>query len=475
MRGGAAGWRSARWRGEGMPVAADVALPAGMQPMPEGRAATVPEQIGRLEVRFTWPWQGVDWSLGYVAFLVYVFVISSYIVNIGQPMMLLAVLGITFGKRDRWRLSAPILLLAAFVLLIALTFQGTEYRSFDWLPLTDMAKVAAIFAVAASVLNSRARLRFFMFYYLAVFALYPVRGGMFNWFIYNATTQGRVGWNHLFENPNDFAALMIFPLGLVIAVWLSERNKLIRLLAFAGVSALPLVIFLTQSRGAILALAGGVFAYFLFQGKGRMKTLLTIIAVAGVVAVLAPKDVWTRMRNLQSATTSGELAAADDYGSAAQRFEIWKVAWKVHEAFPLTGVGWGAYPNAHAEFARRPGIAETARGARDSHNTYLTLLAETGYVGFALWAAMLSAIVGNAIRAMRRVGRYVPEYALQIRVILLALLSFGLAGMFGSFAHMSFLYLHLAALVGLATASNEEVDARERTPARRRGGAVVPR
>lgn len=475
MRGGASGWRTARWRGGAMPLATEVALPAGVQPMPATSAGVLPGRLARLEDRFSWPWQGVDWSLAYVSFLVYVFVISSYIVNIGQPMMLLALLGITFGKRERWRLSAPILLLAVFLLLIAVTFQGTEYRSYDWVPLTDMAKVAAIFAVASSVLNSRARLRFFMFYYLAVFALYPVRGGIFNWFIYNATTQGRVGWNHLFENPNDFAALMIFPLGLVIAVWLSERNKLIRLLAFAGVSALPLVIFLTQSRGAILALAGGVFAYFLFQGKGRIKTLLTVVAVAGVLAVFAPKDVWTRMRNLQSATSSGELTTADDYGSAAQRFEIWKVAWKVHEAFPFTGVGWGGYPNAHAEFARRPGIAVIARGARDSHNTYLTLLAETGYVGFATWAAMLAVIVGNAVRAMRRVGRYVPEYALQIRVILLALLSFGVAGMFGSFAHMSFLYLHLAALIGLAAVSNAEVDVRERVPALRRGGAISPR
>lgn len=471
MRGGAAGWRTARWRGGAIAQAAGVALPPTTPPMPALVAPpAAPSFFTRVEQRFQWPWQGVEWSLGYVAFLVYVFVISSYIVNIGQPTMVLAILGITMGSKDKWRFPAPFYLLAIFLALITLTFQSTEYRSYIWQPLEDIVKVFMIFLVGASVLDSRPRLRFFMFFYLAVFALFPVRGGLFNWFIYSATTQGRVGWNHLFENPNDFAALMIFPIALAIAVWLSERTRLIRFLSFAGVAALPLVIFLTQSRGAIVALAGGVFAYFVFQGKGRVKTLLTVAGVAAVVVLFAPSDVWTRIGNLKSATESGNLQQANDSRSAEQRFEIWKVAWKVHEAFPVTGVGWGAYPNAHADFSRRPDISSIARGARDSHNTYLTLLAETGWIGFITWMTMLVLVVGNAIRGMRRIRPYAAEYAMQIRVVLLALLSFGLAGMFGSFAHMSFLYLHLALLIGMATVTNAEVDAIERGPVRRRGG-----
>ena len=457
-----------------MAQAAGVAMPPSAAPMPAPAPATMapsgPANFPRVEQRFKWPWQGVEWSLGYVAFLAYVFVISSYIINIGQPTMALAILGITISSKDRWRFPAPVLLLIAFMLLITLTFQSTEYRSYITQPLEDMLKVCMIFIVGVSVLNTRARVRFFMFYYLAVFALFPVRGGLFNWFLYSATTQGRVGWNYLFENPNDFAALMIFPMALTIAVWLSERNKLIRLLAFAGVAALPLVIFLTQSRGAILALGAGVFAFFLTQGKGRIKSMLTILAVAGVVFLLAPKSVWDRMRSLRSATESGNLREANDSGSAEQRFEIWKVAWKVHEAFPITGVGWGGYPNAHADFSRLPGIKATARGARDAHNTYLTLLGETGWVGFLTWMSMIGLIVAAAIRAMRRVRPYAPDYGMQIKIVLLALLSFAVAGMFGSFAHMSFLYLHLALLIGLARVTNMDVDAVERGPVRRRGG-----
>jgi len=423
-----------------------------------------------IEDRFIWPWEGVDWSFGYICFLLYVAVISSYIVNIGQPTMGLAILAITMSGRDRWRFPAPLFLLSAFMVLISITFQSTQYRSYVFQPLEDMFKVCTILLVAVSVLDSRARVRFFMFYYLAVFALFPVRGGLFNWFIYSATTQGRVGWNHLFENPNDFAALMLFPYGLVVTLWLTERSKVVRVLALFGVAALPLVIFLTQSRGGILALAGGVFAYFVLQGKGRAKTMLTIGAVAGILVLFAPSGVWERMSSLSSATQSGNLESANDRRSAEQRFEIWRVAWSVHEAFPVTGVGWGAYPNAHSEFSRRPGIESIARGARDAHNTYLTLLGETGWIGFCTWLSMIGLISMSAVRAMRRIRPYAPKYAMQIKMVLLALLSFAMAGMFGTFAHMSFLYLHLALLIGMTTVTNAEVDAFERGPVRRRGG-----
>ncbi len=146
---------------------------------------------------------------------------------------------------------------------------------------------------------------------------------------------------------------------------MAQRSD-VELLGLLGVVALPLVIFLTQSRGGILALAGGVFAYFVLQGKGRMKTMLTVGAVAGVLLLLAPSSVWERMSSLSSATQSGNLSSANDKRSAEQRFEIWKVAWSVHEAFPVTGVGWGAYPNAHSEFSRRSGIAGIARGAHSA-------------------------------------------------------------------------------------------------------------
>lgn len=483
--GGGSGWRSSRWRsGNGAAPAATIPAavpvsPAPARPPRRGRRSTAAAEspttsdpaspLTTIEERFTWPWQGVDFSVGYVAFLIYIFVISSYILNVGQAVIAGAILSLTMGGKDRWKFPTPMFFMAAFLLVIALTYKSTEFRNFTWTALQDITKVFLIATVAVSVLTTRARLRFFMFFYLAVFALFPVRGGVFNWFIYRAATQGRVAWNHLFENPNDYAALMIFPLGLCLATFVSERSKLIKRTSFVGIAAISMLIFMTQSRGAIVALGLGLFAYFILQGKGRAKTIVAIGAIAIVVFVFAPSGVWSRLSSLKSATESGNLRDAGDSNSAAQRFEIWKVAWSVHRTFPITGVGWGAYPNAHSAYSRRTGIENIARGARDSHNTYLTVLAETGWVGFLIWSSMIAAIVTAAIRAMQRIRPYFPMYAAQIKLLLLALFSYSMAAMFGSFAGVSFAYLHLATIIALTLVANKEVDALERSSSRSRG------
>jgi len=427
---------------------------------PRGAAAVAPPMAGpMLEQRFPWPWQGVDFTPAYTCYLLYMFVISSYILNIGQVVMGIALLAVTFGTRDRWRFPVPMIFLTAFFLVVALTFKSTEFRSYDNQPLLDFLKVVLITFVGISVLDTRPRIRFFMVFYLASFALFPVRGGIFNWFIYNSATQGRVAWNHAFGNPNDYAALMLFPVGLCLATLLAERSKLMRNAAFLGTLAMPMLIFMTQSRGAILALGVAVMAYFMVQSKGRGRTLLGVGAIAVVVAVFAPRDVWDRLLNLRSATASGNLESANDSRSAEQRFEIWKVAWKVHESFPITGVGWSAYPNAHYEFARRNGMAPLARGARDAHSTYLTLLCEAGWVGFLLWFSFIGTLVGSALQAMRRLRPFAPVHAEQLKMLLLALLAYAAAGVFGSYAGTSLTYVHLAALMALTAVSHREADA----------------
>lgn len=475
MRGGAAGWRTARWNGGAGAEAASTAVPSQPRRGAPATAPTVsPTAFVPLEQRFKWPWHGVDWSLGFVAFLGYIFIITSYLLNLGQILMVTAILGVIIGSRERWKFPPMVVMMALFIILLTLSYNSTEYRYFDTKPLQDITKVMVIATVALSVLTTRARIRFFMFFYLAVFALFPVRGGIMNWFVYNAATQGRVAWNYAFENPNDYAALLLFPLGLCLALVWSERVKSIRNAAFLGLAAIPMIIFMTQSRGAILAIGVAVLAYFILQGKGRMRSLLGLVAIAGVVVVFAPEGVWSRLGSLKSAGESGNLQSANDSRSAEQRFEIWKVAWAVHKAYPITGVGWAAYPNAHAEFARGGRFDKIASGARDAHNTYLTVLAEAGWVGFILWSAIIGSVVITALGAMRRVRPYAEAYAMQLKMLMLSLLAYAAAGMFGSFAGLSFTYVNLATLLALALVTREEVNAFERGPRVMRGGMRAP-
>jgi len=231
------GWRSARWSTEGgNPGAATLPLPAPGR-VTAGRArGRAPAAFGVF--RNEWPWQGVQWSLGYIAFLGYIVSIITYALPIGSASMIVAMLAITLGGKDRWNVPmSTILPFAGFVLIAFLGFRVTRFTSFrfnGWQPITDLVKVMIIFFVAISVLSTWERVRFFIFVYLGAFGLYPVRGAIFNFFIYHASTQGRVSWNFIFENPNDFSTLVLLPLALALAAFHVEPNKWVKRAAMVG-------------------------------------------------------------------------------------------------------------------------------------------------------------------------------------------------------------------------------------------------
>jgi O-antigen ligase len=467
---GERGWRSARGApypdGVGpMPVPA---LPAPAAPgvtdagtARRGRPAepvpTADAGASVLPPMARFPWQGVEWSVPYVAFLAYIFVIISYRFPIGQAAMIVALLTLPLSES---RLRFPPLLgwLTAFFVIAAIGYRLTQFKSYTWEPLIDLGKYVLIVFVAVNVLNTRARIRFFIFFVLAVFAYYPVRGAIFNFFIYRASTQGRFAWNYVFSNPNDLAALLFLPFGLALGVLLTETDKWVKRAAMVGVAALPLIMFLAQSRGAIIALFVAGLVMFLSLKRRRGQVLLGAIAVGAVLMVFAPDSVWERLGALKSATGSGDLAAANDNNSARQRYEIWKVSTKVISDYPITGVGWDAYPNAHAVYARMPQFDPIARGARDSHNTYLNVTAENGIPGFLAFIGMVAAAVIPAIRARRLTQAALPQRSQQIYFCLLALLAYGVAGMFGSYQRFALTYIHLVLLWALAQQALTDLD-----------------
>jgi O-antigen ligase len=453
MRGvGTTGWRSARWRGGSNGGAAVAAPPASWAPAPQalalpGMAPGMPADIADV---YKWPWQGVRWSLGYVCFLVYCVGIVTYVADLGSEAMAIALLALTVGAGDRWKIPMYQWLLIGFLFVAVIGYKMTEFAQYMWAPLIDLVKVIVVGGVAASVLNDRARIRFFVFAYLAMYGLFPVRGAIFNYFIYNSTTQGRVAWNHVFSNPNDLATLMFLPIGLALGVLMTEKQKLIRLAAFAGIGMMSLAVVLTQSRGGIVALA--VAAVLVVAGfkRNRLKVFVAATVVGAAVVAFAPDSVWERMSNLDTAVSGGDLRAADDQNSAAQRYELWKVAIAVSKDYPVLGVGWSAYPNANAKIGRESQFSKLASGSRDAHNTYLTLLAETGVLGTMIWLAAIFSLVSFAQRARKAMRRVLPEYAEQLKFAVIALLAYGLAGVFGSYAHWSYTYVHLGIVYAMA-------------------------
>lgn len=451
MRSLARGWRSAR--------AYPAPAPAPAAVTPNGHRARLTSGVAAApahETPFVWPWQNVKWNAAFVGFCAYSVAVITYIAPIGQISMLIALIGLAMS-RDRLRFPAPFLFFAAYYLYAWATFQASPWPMVAKEELMRMLRVALIFFVAVNVLTERTRLRFYLFLYLGCFALYPVRGAIFNQFIYHAAELGRIAWNGMFANPNDLAALLLFPLGLCAGVLFTERHKFVRYAAMGGIALIALIIFMTQSRGSILAL--GFFAAWAFLRQKKKARLIPVILGVGLVVVLfAPDSVWTRLANLKEATTSGQLMEAEDQGSAEQRFEIWKVAARITAANPVTGVGLGVYPYEHWKYARSSleGFKKTARGLRDAHSSYLTAMAETGIPGFIFWfGCFLSAFLA-ANKARRLIKASDPGTERLIFFAQLGMMAFGLAAIFGSWNGTPYTYINVTILYGLAVVAMEQ-------------------
>jgi O-antigen ligase len=411
-----------------------------------------------------WPWQGVKWNLSFVAFLVYTAVIITYELPIGQATMIVAIVALPFTG-ERLRLPAVMQLMVLYCVFAVASYAGSPFQSVVKDELQNLARVFLITLVAVNVLGDRSRLRFYVFWYLGCMGGWPVRGALFNQFIYHSAELGRIAWNNAFGNPNDLAAFLLFPLGLSIGVLFTEQQKYIRLAAKIGCVLIPLVIFMTQSRGALIAL----FALTLFAlggPKQRLKLMGGIVVIGIVVAIFAPKGVWGRMGDLVGAAGAGDLKEANDSNSAEQRFEIWKVSTRIIAQNPVVGVGYGAYEYAHAREARwaddQDADAAIAHGRRDAHSTYLEVAAEIGIPGAIMWFAIFVVGFIQAANARRLLKKVWPHRERQIFFVQLAIIAYGFAAIFASVHQITMTYLQVAILWGLCTVSVDEVLKRQR-------------
>ena len=388
------------------------------------------------------PDRRVAWTFIYIAFLSYVFAVTTYKLPIGEASIIAALIGLLL-QRESLQLPALLGWSVLFLGWCALGYLETAFRDAVWNNIIALAKLCLIMLVATNALRSPAQVRFFMIFFLACYALFPVRGTLVNYFVYHETLFGRALWNYIYKNPNDLAAMTLLALSIAAAVLATERPGWVRLGALAGIALLPLLILMTQSRGGFIGLC--VFGALAVRGRrGRLRTTLTLASLALALVAVAPSGVWTRVKGLSQ--VGENLGLVDPEGSAKARFEIWRVAVGIVGDHPWTGVGWGAYPLAHAQYAPLSGADPSAFGLRDTHSTYLNVLAETGYPGLLLFLVLIWVAMREADRARRLCARVQPRLALQLKYLELGLLAFLVAGVWGSFAKLSFLYLYLALL-----------------------------
>jgi probable O-glycosylation ligase (exosortase A-associated) len=132
----------------------------------------------------------------------------------------------------------------------------------------------------------------------------------------------------------------------------------------------------TYSRGAFLACAamGGVY---LLRSRQELRALAGIVVIVTIVLPVLPDAFWARMDTIQT---------YEEDDSATGRLHFWEVALAMADANPWFGVGFNAYKDAYNTYDFSHG--EYGKG-RSVHSSFFGVLADTGYMGFVLWMAIL--------------------------------------------------------------------------------------
>ena len=391
------------------------------------------------------PFTGVNWSVAFVAFLLYMAAITTQRAPIGSAAMVGALVGLVFEKKGM-RFPAAFGWLLALVLWSVTGIAMTDYPSIVTDAVKEFAKIALVAFVMINVLTTRARLRVFLVAVTFFFFIYPLRGTLQYYFIVGETMGGRAIWNHMYSNPNDLAGFCILQLSIVLGMIEVEKEKWVRWFAILCALLLPLIIVLTQSRGALIAMA--VFMFITLRKHWRDVKKMAIVAAVGlVVAVIAPKSVWERVTTISNPTdqVTGEEELTDAGSSTAGRIEIWKVAAEIIADHPF-GVGLGAYPEVHVRQASKKGPGDgrwMAFGKRDTHSTYLKILAERGYPGFIFFTGLIVVIGVSGYKARKAKAKQHPALGRQLFYLEIGLYGYLVAGIWGSYDQWVPTYVHL--------------------------------
>ncbi|MCS7184581.1 MAG: O-antigen ligase family protein [bacterium] len=252
-----------------------------------------------------------------------------------------------------------------------LSFVFSEYKAHALGGLSEAFLNTAVIFIAYDILNSRERLRKFVYtYFFSIFI-----AGIINWFNFDYNFPSGIGY----RGAGSFLAISY-----LIPFLLDKKFTLITyILILVYVASIFLI--LNPQRFALAALVVYVIYFIITNKLLRIKILLLIgmLVVISTIAVIANKTAKSKFLNY----SKPDLIIA----SINTRLDIWEKSIAMGIDNFLTGVGPRCYQlsfNYEEDINRKKYGIPPDYGT--AHNTFINVFAETGIiglVGFLIWIA----------------------------------------------------------------------------------------
>jgi exopolysaccharide biosynthesis WecB/TagA/CpsF family protein len=205
----------------------------------------------------------------------------------------------------------------------------------------------------------------------------------------------------------------------LLCCWTLLRQAERRWQQLVLVVALPLMatgVVFTYTRSTWMGLAASALVVAAVEIPRRWR--LPALSAAMLGGLLIAAATWDHVLRLEREGTAGE-----SHHSVNQRTSFAYVSWQMFQDHPLFGVGFGRFYDRKLPYLSdrsQDFELESLRGLHH-HNTLLSILTETGLVGFALFVAVFAVWATSAWQVARCAD--CPRWARNQGVLMLALLA----------------------------------------------------
>ncbi len=201
------------------------------------------------------------------------------------------------------------------------------------------------------------------------------------WYGIFARTSGLVPWHPTLSNYDAYGALMVQGAGLCFWFAFAAQSKKMRYLLFALAAACVLGVVASFARAAFLCLIA-VAGWVWIRSPRKLVTgigigIAAILVVAGASLFFESGFFYNE---IMSAFSEGT-----DEGTGGERWELWKVGFKVWMQHPILGVGggnFGAFAARHFRYGELEAFPNPGQlYGFNLHNGYVQVLSEAGLIG----------------------------------------------------------------------------------------------
>ncbi len=275
------------------------------------------------------------------------------------------ILGLSISRQKLVKAPQNIFILG-FLGALILSHLSHTYFGGAWEAFLDFSKKVILYFMIVNIVTSERKLKIFIGLLIILTTIIAIQGiSMHNtgigWAGQLPDRDGRIKWIGIFRDANDLALAFVMIVPFLLSLIFKPSRFVLKLAALPVLAVLLYAIYLTNSRGGLLALMLIMFLYFaIYFRKIWPRVIGTIvgIGVASLVFIYGPSRL-------------AMLDAQEE--SAFNRVASWYEGLQMLKSNPIFGVGKGMFTEDYRLVA---------------HNSFIHTAAESGLFGYFFWIGL---------------------------------------------------------------------------------------